>query len=106
MSLAEIYDHPAVRAFGSALRAALREPDIQDYASLIDLENVEREEDFAEAVRKFLRRNHRRLDWLPDDEKLVQLMRLVDEKGVPQVRAALVSHALVFYPRKEEGKEG
>ncbi len=98
-SLAIVYSDNAVKDFGGTLRRALRMDEIQDYASLIELENAEKEEDFADAVRKFLRRyeSHARRLHLrrPTDDSLERLMRLVGEHGVRLVRAALISHALV-----------
>jgi len=100
LGLAEVYSHKAVREFGQALRRALRTEQVQDFASLIDLENAEKQEAFAEAVRKFLRRNFRHAEergWFwPGSESLEELMSLVDAYGVPVVRAALISHALTW----------
>jgi hypothetical protein len=48
-----VYSDSAVKDFGEALRKALRIEDIQDYASLIELENSEKPADFAEALKKF-----------------------------------------------------
>ena len=109
--LAEIYSHKAVREFGQALRRALRTQAVQDFASLIDLENAETEEAFAEAIRKFLRRNFRHAEeqgWFwPGSESLEELMRLANNNGVPLVRAALISHALTWEPQegRVKGKE-
>ncbi|MGB9714988.1 MAG: hypothetical protein ACPL1G_01030 [Thermodesulfovibrionales bacterium] len=98
-SLAMLYSDEAIKDFGSTLRKALRMEEIQDYASLIELENAEKEEDFADALRKFLRRyeTHARQMHLkrPTEESLERLMKLVSDYGVRLVRAALISHALV-----------
>lgn len=102
--LHEVFTHPGVQAFGQALRFALRQA--EDYASLVELEYVERREDFAEAIKKFLRRyesyaRSRERESLPvfrpNQEHLNTLMALVDrpEVGVRPVRAALIAHALV-----------
>ncbi|MCX7973806.1 MAG: hypothetical protein N3B16_04815 [Candidatus Aminicenantes bacterium] len=101
--LSQIYSDEAIKDFGDALRKALRLEDIQDYASLIEIENAERPEDFAEAIKNFLRRyeSHARRKNLkrPGQESLEKIMSLVGQHGVRVVRAALISHALV---RKEE----
>jgi len=105
-SLASVYEDPSVKDFGSALRRALRIEEIQDYASLIELENAETPDDFADAIRKFLRRfeSHARRMKLrrPMEESLTRLISLVDDYGVRIVRAALVSHALVKSSLAEE----
>lgn len=105
-SLSMLYSDEAVKDFGSALRKALRMEEIQDYASLIELENAEKEEDFADALRKFLRRyeSHARHLHLkrPTEESLEKLMKLVSDHGVRLVRAALISHALVKGAREED----
>jgi hypothetical protein len=105
-NLAVLYSNEAIKDFGSTLRRALRMEEIQDYTSLIELENAEREEDFADAVRKFLRRyetHARRLHLRrPAEENLEKLMKLVSDYGVRLVRAALISHALVRGTRDEE----
>ncbi len=104
-SLAMLYSDEAIKDFGSTLRKALRMEEIQDYASLIELENAEKETDFADAVRKFLRRyeTHARRMHLrrPTEESLERLMKLVSDHGVRLVRAALISHALVKGMKEE-----
>ncbi len=101
--LSEVYGDPGVKDIGGALRRALRMND--DYASLIELENAEQKEDFADAIHKFLRRfesfaksvrlpSERQLR-RPSEESLEGIMALVDQHGVRIVRAALISHALV-----------
>jgi hypothetical protein len=105
-SLSILYSDEAVKDFGSTLRKALRMEEIQDYASLIELENAEKDEDFADAVRKFLRRYESHASRLhlrrPTEESLERLMKLVSDYGVRLVRAALISHALVKGTREEE----
>lgn len=104
--LGQVYSDEALNDFGDALRKALRMEDIQDYASLIELENAEKPEDFAEALKNFLRRyetHARRLSLKrPKQENLERLMQLVDEHGVRLVRTALISHALVKKTQEEE----
>ncbi|NWF91376.1 MAG: hypothetical protein HXY46_00535 [Syntrophaceae bacterium] len=106
LSLSMLYSDGAIKDFGSTLRRALRMEEIQDYASLIELENAEKEGEFADALRKFLRRyeSHARRLHLrrPTEESLERLMKLVSDYGVRPVRAALVSHALVKGTREEE----
>ncbi len=101
--LSLIYSDEAIKEFGDALRKALRLEEIQDYASLIEIENAEKPEDFAEAIKNFLRRyesSARRLGLKrPKQESLEKMMSLVDQHGVRVVRAALISHALL---RKEK----
>ncbi|MEM4729998.1 MAG: hypothetical protein QXH42_09625 [Thermoplasmata archaeon] len=102
-TLSEIYENRAVRAFGKALNIAIRQND--DFASLVEFEYAENNETFSEALKKFLRRYEsqsrkyeREKDkaaFRPDDEELLELMRLIDKYGVPIVRAALVSYALM-----------
>ena len=105
-NLEVLYSDDAIKDFGSALRKALRIEEIQDYASLIEIENAEKEDDFADAIRKFLRRyeSHARRMHLrrPTEESLEKLMKLISENGVRLVRAALISHALVKATREEE----
>jgi hypothetical protein len=104
--LSLVYSDAALKDFGDALRKALRIEDIQDYASLIELENAEKSDDFAVALKNFLRRyeSHARRKELkrPKEESLEKLMSLVDQYGVRLVRAALISHALVKRAQEEE----
>lgn len=103
--LSLIYSDEAIKDFGDALRKALRLEDIQDYASLIEIENAEKPEDFAEAIKNFLRRyeSHARRRGLkrPGQESLEKIMSIVDQHGVRVVRAALISHALVRKEKEE-----
>ncbi|HHY34169.1 MAG TPA: hypothetical protein GX510_00810 [Firmicutes bacterium] len=74
---------------------------MQDYASLIELENAETPEKLAEALRRFLRRNHRvalEQNWYwPADEHLEEVIRLGQDHAV-MVRAAIESYALLWEP--------
>ena len=99
--LAELFENEAVKGFGVALRKALRIG--EDYSSLVELEYAETKEQFAEVIKRFLRRYEtlakkgykgKQLK-RPKEESLVELMRLVDEHGVKLVRSALISYALV-----------
>lgn len=112
--LAELFSHPAVESFGQALRWAITPKDrggADDYSSLIEFEWIEDPSTFAEVLKKFLRRYHSyatgklRKDQpvhVPDEKELDQLVALVDSCGVRLVRAALVSHALVWSSKKEQ----
>lgn len=103
--LSEVYAHPAIKRFGQAYRRALRDPSTQDYASLIDLENAETGERLAEALRRFLRRNHRAAqdkNWFwPGDQHLEEVMALAEE-NVALVRAAIESYALLWEPAPQQ----
>jgi hypothetical protein len=117
LSLSEVFTNEGVRAFGRALRFALRDEQSPDFASLVELEYVERKEDFADALKKFLRRyetqarrrERRNLPtFRPSQTHLEALMQLVDQPkvGVRPVRAALIAHALVYGAKKQnEGEE-
>lgn len=103
LRLAEVYSTPAVKAFGKALRAALSFE--EDYASLMDFENAETPEAFAEAVRRFLRRNHKSAV-RPAAADLEQLMALArTPQDVRVLRAAIISYGLTRWDRKEETKD-
>lgn len=111
--LAEVFSNSSVSAFGKALKWALTPKDYggaDDYASLVELEYVESKEEFAETLKKFLRRYHsyaRRREkekkpvFIPAEKDLISLTKLIDNlgdsgvNGVKLVRAALISHALV-----------
>jgi len=113
-NLAELFSHPAVQSFGQALRWAITSKDrggADDYSSLIEFEWTEDPVSFAEALKKFLRRYHSyaagRLRknqpvHVPDEKELDGLVTLVDSYGVRLVRAALVSHALVWSSKKDQ----
>jgi len=94
VSLYKVYSNEAVKDFGNCYRNALRQND--DYASLTELENVETKEDFAEALKKLLRRNYSKEGWKPKESSLEEVMKLVDNCGVRIVRAAIISHALTW----------
>jgi|GEM_PF-541446 len=105
--LQDVYAHAAVRGFGRALRIALRQQ--KDFSSLVDLDGAERPEDFAEALKRFLRRfdalaRRRRLR-RPTQQMLEEITGLVDSYGVKVVRAAVISHALVAVGRPEAEEE-
>ena len=99
VKLSDLFAHDAIKDFGSTLRRAIRMKEIQDYASLVELEYVESKEEFAETIKKFLRRYHthaKRMHLtIPKEESLDGIMGLVDKYGVKLVRTALISHALV-----------
>lgn len=113
VKLSEVFENEAIRAFGFALRLAVRMND--DYASMVELEYVEEPKEFAEVIKKFLRRfesQSRRYErekghggFRPSENDLAELMNLVDKYGVRLVRAALISHALVRSPKGKEGEE-
>ena len=99
--LAELFENEAIKDFGKALRRALRIG--EDYSSLVELEYVESKEQFAEVIKRFLRRYETLAKkgykgkplTRPKETSLVELMKLVDEYGVKLVRSALISYALV-----------
>ena len=99
--LYEVYSNEAIRDFGKCYRNAIQK---EDYASLTELENAETKEDFAEAIKKFLRRILTEKEWKPKESSLEEIMRLVDDYGVRIVRAAIISHALTW--KEKETKEG
>lgn len=122
VELSEVFGNPSVEAFGTALRWAVRPSEFggaEDYASLVELEYTETEEDFVEVLKKFLRRYHSyakrrekegKHTFLPSETDLKNLMKLIDQlnhqnvNGIRVVRAALISHALVKASKKEEGE--
>lgn len=53
-NLFDIYSNPSIEHFGKALRIALAIN--EDYASLVELDYAEKDEEFALALKKFLRR--------------------------------------------------
>lgn len=95
-----------VRDFGSALREAVRDERSQDYASLVELEYVETSEEFAEVIKKFMRRydTYARKYGIrrPKEESLEELVKLVDRYGVRPIRAILISLALLESPKEDE----
>lgn len=122
IKLAELYSNSSVSSFGKALKWALTPKEkggVDDYASLIELESVESKEEFAEILKKFLRRYHsyarkrekeKKFTYIPTDGDLVNLMSLIDKlddsrvNGVKLVRAALISHALVRSSKEKNKK--
>lgn len=100
LTLPAAYGDPAVQAFGKALRAALTFED--DYASLMDFENAETPEAFAEAVKRFLRRNYKSAlkPSASDLERLMTMARSPHE--VRLLRAAIISYGLSRWDKKEE----
>ena len=107
--LHELFSNPAIESFGKAFRIAVGIN--EDYASLIELDYVEKEEEFVTALKKFLRRldaGARRYErehpgkfvFKPNEKDLDEVVRLAQEYGVRLVCAALMSHALV---RSEKG---
>lgn len=111
--LADVYGNEAVQAFGRALSLNLRTD--KDYASLADLEYAEKPEQFADFLKRFLRRyevpaakreREGKKVFRPSDEQVRQIAALVDEVGVAPVRAALIAYALVWHERPTtENKE-
>lgn len=97
IKLSTIFLNEGVKDFGVALRKAVREN--EDYASLVEFEYVETPEEFAETLKKFLRRyevyakKYGRIR--PQEKSLEEVARLVDEYGVKPVRAGIIAHALV-----------
>ncbi|AEK72628.1 hypothetical protein GQS_03635 [Thermococcus sp. 4557] len=106
--LAKLFENEAVRNFGRVLRNMIRPPIDNktkkekwspDYSSLVELEYVEKSEDFVDVIKRLLRRyetiarkhNLRRVS----EKDLEELVKLVDEYGVKLVRSALISYALV-----------
>jgi len=108
VNLSEIFGNDAVEDFGDAFRKAIRIKEIQDYASLVELEYVESKEEFAEVIKKFLRRYHTQAKNMrlrvPSEDSLDGIMKLVDKAGVKLVRAALISHALTKSSKEEKKK--
>jgi len=107
--LYELFSNPSVESFGKALRIAVGLND--DYSSLVELDYVEKEEEFVLVLKKFLRRldaNSRRYErkhpdkysFKPNEKDLDEIMKLAQDYGVRLVCAAMMSHALV---RSEKG---
>lgn len=110
LSLSEVFTNEGVRAFGQALRFALRDKQSPDFTSLVELEYVETKEGFADVLKKFLRRYEtqaRRREqrnqptFHPNQTHLEALIEKVDQVGVRPVRAALIAQALVYSPKKQ-----
>jgi len=107
----ELFQNPAIKSFGMALRLSVTQH--EDYASLVELEYVDNIQQLTVAVKKFLRRYEseaRRYEhehpgkyaFKPTEDDLNNLIKLAEENGVNVVCAALVAHALVK-PAKEMG---
>jgi hypothetical protein len=99
--LAELYENQAIKSFGKALRVSIRFN--EDYASLVELEYVEKPEDMAEVLKRFLRRyasqarryeRSGKVPFIPSESDLDEIIRLTEQVGVGMVSSALVSHAL------------
>jgi len=108
--LHELFSNSSIESFGKALRIAVGIN--EDYASLVELDYVEKEEEFVIALKKFLRRldaNARKYErehpgkfsFKPDERDLDEIVKLAEEYGVRLVCAAIMSHALV---RQEKGE--
>lgn len=104
IKLSDIFLSEGIKDFGSALRKAVIEG--KDYASLVELEYVETPEEFAEIMKKFLRRYEsyakRYIRKRPEEKSLDEIINLVDKYGVKPVRSALIAHALVKSSKFEE----
>lgn len=97
-----------------ALRFAIRKRDEgggEDYASLVELENVEKIDDFLDVLKKFLtrydsyarryeRENPGKVAFKPTEEDLDELVSLTQSHGVRRVCAALIAHSLVRPERR------
>jgi len=112
----ELFSHSAIESFGMALRFATGKREYgggEDYTSLVELEYVEKMDQFLEVLKKFLarydsyaRRYERehpgRMAFKPSAKDLDDLVALAEQYGVGTVSAALIAHALV---RAERGGE-
>lgn len=108
-NLFNLYSNPAIENFGRALRIAVAIN--EDYSSLVELDYVEKEDEFILVLKKFLRRldassrryereNPGRYSFKPNEQDLDEIIKLAQEFGVRAVCAAIMSHALV---RQEKG---
>ena len=109
-TLHELFSNPSIENFGKALRIAVGMND--DYSSLVELDYVEKEDEFVLVLKKFLRRfdasarkyereHPGKYSFKPNEKDLDELVKLVHEYGVKLVCAAIMSHALV---RQEKGE--
>jgi len=109
--LHELFSNSSIESFGKALRIAVGIN--EDYASLIELDYAEKEEELVNALKKFLRRldagarryereHPNKFAFKPDEKNLDEIMKLAQEYGVRLVCAAIISHALV---RMEKGEK-
>jgi hypothetical protein len=112
--LPELFSNPAIESFGKALRIAVGIN--EDYASLIELDYAEKEEEFVIALKKFLRRldagarryereHPRKFSFKPDEKDLDEVIRLAQQHGVKLVCAAIMSHALVREEKERKRNE-
>ncbi|MBS7630101.1 hypothetical protein KEJ47_00765 [Candidatus Bathyarchaeota archaeon] len=112
--LYELFSDPSVESFGRALRYAIMKKEFggcEDYASLIELEYVETVEEFVESLKKFLRRydacsrryerERGRASFKPNENDLINLIRLTETYGVRNVSSSLIAHALVKASKEE-----
>lgn len=114
----ELFSNDAVESFGMALRFAIGKREYgggEDYTSLVELEYVERIDQFVEVLRKFLmrydaysRRYERehpgRIAFKPTEKDLDGLVALAEHYGVGTTCAALIAHSLVKADRRGEGE--
>lgn len=102
--LHELFSDSAIESFGKALQIAVGIN--EDYASLVELDYAEKEEEFIATLKKFLRRldaSARRYErehpgkhaFKPNEKDLDEVVKLAQENGVRLVCAAIISHALV-----------
>lgn len=91
--LSNVFLNDAIKDFGDALRKMIIIS--KDYGTLVEIEYTETPEQFKEILWKFLRRLHTEKYKKPTEKNLEELIKLVDDYGVKQVRAALIAHALV-----------
>ncbi len=91
--LSDVFSNDAIKDFGDALRKMIIFS--KDYGTLVEIEYTETPEQFKEILWKFLRRLHTEKYKKPTEKNLEELIKLVDDYGVKQVRAALIAHALV-----------
>ena len=114
LKLNEIFSNASIENFGKALRIAIQVN--QDYSSLVELDYVEKEEEFVLVLKKFLRRldasarkyereNPNKFAFKPNDKDLDEVVRLTQEHGVRLVCAAIMSHALVRSQKGEKENE-
>lgn len=113
LSLSEVFSNEAVRQIGEALGKALGDEEIQDYASLMDLEFAQTPTDFADGLHRFLRRFlsfvGKKGWYAPSAERITEVARLIDQiagtmpfhderhkvqESLRLVRAAILCHAL------------
>lgn len=96
-SLSAVFEEESIKSFGKCLRYALWRD--EDYASLIEFENAETPLQFAEAVRKFLRRY--RSGSFMDQALRTRASELRKQNRWDELRRALRQHEIG--PRPTEG---